>query len=220
MHAYWEEDCERIRPPNLTLSRILSDVSTNYESLSASFAVDADSFFALDEGQPPKRWPNLRHLFLTSQLLAPDQEETRLTNMLRAAAEAAVYMPKLEILQIWNGRKNLAALFKYEAATEGQPCTITWKGTWGFLLQASLIQAWQAVVSELSEHEMMRVIYESIDGDQVRCHGDAMVLLELPEMVIRRVSLRQIQREQMYIPLQVCSPHTAKLTFHMLIQHL
>ncbi|KAM0461732.1 hypothetical protein ACHAO4_000917 [Trichoderma viride] len=112
-------------------------------------------------------------------------------------------MPNLETLQIWNGRKNLAALFKYEAATEGQPGTITWKGTWEFLLQASLIQAWQAVVSELSEHEMMRVIYESIDGDQVRCHGDAMVLLELPEMVIRRVSLRQIQREQMYIPLQV-----------------
>ncbi|EHK45603.1 hypothetical protein TRIATDRAFT_317758 [Trichoderma atroviride IMI 206040] len=202
VHAYWEEDCDRIRPPNLALSRILSDVSTNYESLSASFAVDADSFFALDEGQPPKRWPNLKYLFLTSQLLAPDQDETRLTNMLRAAARAAIYMPNLETMQIWNGRKNLAALFKYEAATEGQPCTITWKGTWEFVLQASLIQAWQAVVSGLSEHEVMRVIYESIDGDQVRCHGDGMILLELPEMVIRRVSLRQIQREQMYIPLQ------------------
>lgn len=202
-----EEFCERIRSPNLALSRILSDVSTNYESLSASFAVDADNFFAADEGQPPKRWPNLRHLFLTSQLLAPDQDETRVTDMLRAAAKAAIYMPRLETLQIWNGRKNLAALFKYEAATEGPSSTITWRGTWEFPLHASVIQAWQSLASKLSQYGMTRVIYENIDSDQVRCHGDAMALLELPEMVIRRVSLRQIQREQMYIPLQVCSPH-------------
>lgn len=202
-------DCLRIRPPNPTLGRILSDVCINYESLSASFVVDADSFFAFDESQPPKRWPNLRHVCLTSQLLAPDEDETRVTNMLRAAAKAAVYMPKLETLQIWNGRKNLAALFKYETATkQGQTCTITWRGTWEFLLPASVIQAWQSLVSELSQNGMMRVIYESIDGDQVRCHGDAMLLLELPEVVIRRVSLRQIRNEQMYIPLQVRSSYT------------
>lgn len=129
--------------------------------------------------------------------------------MLRAAAKAAIHMPKLETLQIWNGRKNLAALFKYEAATEqDQTSTITWRGTWEFLLQASVIQAWQSRASEVSEHGTIRVVYESIDGNQVRCHGDAMVLLELPDMVIRRVSLRQLQREQMYIPLQVRSPHT------------
>jgi hypothetical protein len=181
--------------------------------------VDADSFFALDDSQPPKRWPNLRHLFLTSHLLAPDQDETRVTDMLRAAAKAAVYMPKLETLQVWNGRRKLAALFKYEAATEGgQPCTITWRGTWEFLLQASLIQDWQSLTSELSQHGM-RVIYESIDGDLVRCHGDAMLLLGLPDMVIRRVSLRQIQNEQMYIPLQVCLLHSRNCYF-LYTQHL
>lgn len=200
-------DCSRIRPPNTALSRILSKVSRNYESLSASFMVDADSFFSLDESQPPKRWPHLRHLFLTSQLLAPDQDETRVTNMLRAAARAAVYMPNLETLQIWNGRKNLAALFKYEAATEqGQTSTITWRGTWEFLLQASVIQAWQSLASESSQHGM-RVVYESIGADQVRCHGDAMLFLELPEVVIRNVSLRQIRNEQMYMPLEIHSSH-------------
>jgi hypothetical protein len=196
-------DCSRIRPPNPALSRILSEVSTNYESLSASFVVDADSFFVLDESQPLKTWPNLRHLFLTSQLLAPDQDKTRVTDMLRAAARAAVYMPKLETLQIWNGRKNLAALFKYEPAKEqGQTSSITWRGTWDFPLQASDIQAWQSPASEPSQHGM-RVIYEIIGGDQVRCHGDAMLLLELPELVIRHVSLRQIRNEQMYMPLKV-----------------
>ncbi|UKZ83660.1 hypothetical protein TrVFT333_011469 [Trichoderma virens FT-333] len=202
VHAYSEMDCSRIRPPNPALSRILSEVSSNYESLSASFVVDAEGFFVLDEYQPLKTWPNLRHLFLTSQLLAPDQDMTRVTNMLRAAAKAAVYMPKLETLQIWNGRKNLAALFKYEPATEqSQTSTITWRGTWEFPLEASVIQAWQSLVSEPSHG--MRVIYESIGGDQVRCHGDAMLLLELPEVVIRHVSLRQIRNEQMYKPLEV-----------------
>ncbi|UKZ92843.1 uncharacterized protein TrAFT101_007777 [Trichoderma asperellum] len=207
VHAYLEMDCSRIRSPNLTLSRILSEISTNYESLSASFMVDADGFFALDESQPRKTWPNLRHLFLTSQLLAPDQDTTRVTNMLQAAARVAVYMPKLETLQIWNGRKKLAALFKYEPAKEqGQISTITWKGTWEFLLQPSVIQAWRSLASETSQHRM-RVIYETIGGDQVQCHGDAMLLLELPEVVIRHVSLRQIRNEQMYIPLKVRSSH-------------
>jgi hypothetical protein len=203
-------DCSRIRPPNPALSRILSEVSSNYESLSASFVVDAEEFLVLDAYQPLKTWPNLRHLFLTSQLLAPDQDMTRVTNMLRAAARAAVYMPKLETLQIWNGRKNLAALFKYEPATEqGQTSTITWKGTWEFSLEASAVQAWQSLAPEPSQHGM-RVIHESFDGDQVRCHGDAMLLLELPEVVIRHVSLRQIRNEQMYKPLEARSSHTSR----------
>ena len=210
VEAYWEGDCSRIRPPNSELSRVLYAVSGNHESLSASFVVDADAFFAWDEGQPPNRWPNLRHLFLTSQLLAPDQDEARITSMLRAAARAAVYMPKLETLQIWNGRRHLAALFKYEAATEqGQASTITWRGTWEFLLPAPVIQAWQSLASEPSPLGL-RVIYESIGGDEVRCHGDAMFLLELPELVIRRVSLRQILNEQLYIPLEVRSSLTRK----------
>ncbi|PTB67876.1 hypothetical protein BBK36DRAFT_1194095 [Trichoderma citrinoviride] len=210
VEAYWEGDCSRIRPPNSELSRVLYAVSGNHESLSASFVVDADAFFAWDEGQPPNRWPNLRHLFLTSQLLAPDQDEARITSMLRAAARAAVYMPKLETLQIWNGRRHLAALFKYEAATEqGQASTITWRGTWEFLLPAPVIQAWQSLASEPSPLGL-RVIYESIGGDEVRCHGDAMLLLELPELVIRRVSLRQILNEQLYIPLEVRSSLTRK----------
>lgn len=219
MDAYRDGECSRIRPPNPDLSRTLYEVGGNYDSLSASFMVDAEGFFALDEGQPSKRWPNLRHLFLTSQLLAPDQDDTRITKMLRAAARAAAYMPKLERLQIWNGRRNLAALFKYEAATEqGQASTITWRGTWEFLLQPSVIQAWQSLASEPSPHGL-RVIYEAIGGDEVRCHGDAMFLLELPELVIRRVSLRQMLNEERYMPLKVRSSNARKLIFFFFLLH-
>ncbi|KAL6889777.1 hypothetical protein HDV57DRAFT_508059 [Trichoderma longibrachiatum] len=208
MDAFWDADCSRIRPPNPTLGQILSEVCGNLEFLSASFMLDAEHSFDLDDVQPPKRWPNLRCLFLTSQLLAPDRDETRIADMLRAAARAAAHMPKLEALKIWNGRKDLAALFKYEAATEqGQASTITWKGTWVLHLQAPVIRAWQFLASEPSQQ--LRVVYESIASDQVRCHGDAMVLLELPQMVIRHVSLRQILNEQLYIPLTVRSSHTS-----------
>lgn len=208
MDAFWDADCSRIRPPNPTLGQILSEVCGNLEFLSASFMLDAEHSFDLDDVQPPKRWPNLRCLFLTSQLLAPDRDETRIADMLRAAARAAAHMPKLETLKIWNGRKDLAALFKYEAATEqGQASTITWKGTWVLHLQAPVIRAWQFLASEPSQQ--LRVVYESIASDQVRCHGDAMVLLELPQMVIRHVSLRQILNEQLYIPLTVRSSHTS-----------
>ena len=197
-------DCARIRPPNPTLSRLLVEASTVHESLSSSFMVDAESFFTLDDNQPPKRWPNLKSLFLTSQLLAPDQDPTRIANMLRAAARAVAYMPKLETLQIWNGRKGLAALFEYKsnAADKHHPATIRWRGTWEFPLQPPVVQAWQPLASEDSQYGL-RVMYESIDIEQVKCHSDAMRLLKLSGMVIRRVSLRQLQNEQVYIPLEV-----------------
>ncbi|RFU79547.1 hypothetical protein TARUN_2656 [Trichoderma arundinaceum] len=70
----------------------------------------------------------------------------------------------------------------YEPATEqGQASTITWRSTWEFLLQTSVIKAWQSLAPEPSQHGI-GVIYESIGGDQIQCHGDAMLLVELPEV--------------------------------------
>jgi hypothetical protein len=46
-------------------------------------------------------------------------------DMLMSAVKAAIHMPQLETLEIWNGRENLAALFRYQIAEGLQPSIIT-----------------------------------------------------------------------------------------------
>jgi hypothetical protein len=75
--------------------------------------VDACYFFnSLSE--PLQKWPNLKFLALTSLLLSPDESHASITDMLQEAAAAAIRMPQLETLEIWNGREKLAAFFRYE----------------------------------------------------------------------------------------------------------
>lgn len=76
--------------------------------------------------------------------MAPDVNQIEIDNMLLAAA-AAVKMPKLETMEIWDGQVGLAMLFRYQPDRKGGLAVITWKGTWDFALRSSVIQAWEAV---------------------------------------------------------------------------
>ncbi|GAB0138564.1 hypothetical protein EsDP_00006794 [Epichloe bromicola] len=189
-----QDHASLIRPPNPALSEALAMVSRNFESISGAFMVDAGHFFSLDGYQFGKRWPNLKTLVLTSQLLAPDKSQASIMNMLHEAASAAMHMPQLETMTIWNGRKKLAALFKYERTRGHQLSTVTWRGTWHLNLSPSVIKAWEAVAARHSGYGL-DVVHESLDGDDVMSHGDAIAILKLPEPVIRPVSLQQIRRD-------------------------
>jgi hypothetical protein len=61
---------------------------------------------------------------LTSKVLTPDENSIDIGAMLQAAAAAAIKMPQLETMEIWNGRKGLAALFKYQAFRDIQEAII------------------------------------------------------------------------------------------------
>lgn len=127
------------------MSRAAAKASLRLHYLSVSFMVDANSFF--QARQPSWEWPNLTSLALTSGLLAPEKSSEAINNMIRAAADAAMMMPELETMEIWNGRKRLAALFKYQSIKRGgRTAVITWRGTWELPLQPDLIQAWEAVI--------------------------------------------------------------------------
>ncbi|KAL2066345.1 hypothetical protein VTL71DRAFT_2416 [Oculimacula yallundae] len=160
------------RIPSSHVSRAVANASLNLEHLSASFIVDASQFFAARE--PSWTWPNLTSLALTSRLLAPqDARHTELDNMLQSAAAAAMKMPNLETMEIWNGERGFAMLFRYQR-----------------------IQAWDAVALRHSGQGHI-VVKELLDtGVRVMSHGDAIDHLKLSQ-VIRPVSLRQIQMEHM-----------------------
>ena len=196
-YAYaFPSDCSPTRAPSSALGQTLLEVSHSFESVSASFMVDASDFFSSLEFKPSLQWPNLTCLVLTSQLLAPDEDSTSIMEMLTAAASSVTHMPQLKSMEIWNGRKKLAALFRYELIRD-QPSIITWRGTWDLILQPSVIQAWEAVTIRRSGYGL-ELVYDKLASDDIMSHGDAMHMLKLPELVIRPISLQQIRTEQSF----------------------
>ncbi|KAH8903304.1 hypothetical protein BR93DRAFT_918646 [Coniochaeta sp. PMI_546] len=167
------EECDSFRNPTPAVSRMVALASLKLEHLAASFIVDASHFFEIE---PSWKWPKLTSLVLTSKLLTPDEDPAKIRAMLRGAAEAVMKMPRLKTLEIWNGRKGLAALFKYQAFRHVQQAVMLWKGTWNLTMDSSSIQAWEAAA--------------------IKSHGDAIHYLMLSGQVIRPISLQQIRREQ------------------------
>ncbi|TGO82992.1 hypothetical protein BPOR_0722g00080 [Botrytis porri] len=139
------------------------------------------------------KWPNLTWLALTSRLLVPQERSAELDDMLQTAAAAAMNMPNLETMEIWNGEKGLVMLFRYQRNKRGQPAEIICKGTWELTLRPLVIQAWDSVSLKHCGQGNV-IIKELLDiTDSIKSHGDAIRHLELSRPVVRPVSLRQIQ---------------------------
>ncbi|KAH7159821.1 hypothetical protein B0J13DRAFT_580996 [Dactylonectria estremocensis] len=164
--SFW--DCKGLRTPTLGLSQEVAKASLNLERLSASFMVEASYFFLAPK--PSWKWLNMTSLALTSLLLTPTMDPAGINNMLRSAAEAAKKMTKLQTMEIWNGRKGQAMLFKYQLIGGVQPASLTCRGT--------------VVVKKLLD-----------SGTVIKSHGDAIHYLKLSKSGIRPVSLQQIRME-------------------------
>lgn len=213
-------ECNNIRKPNPVIGRLVALASVTFEHLAASFLVDASDFFQLNPGwkwadlfditkpayklefshhrslfRPVSKWPRLSSLALTSKHFTPDGDPAEIGAVLQAAAVAAMNMPQLEIMEIWNGRKGLAALFKYETSRKYRQATITWRGTWRLIMEQSVIQAWEAVLQQWGGWRL-NIVQETLDEAVIKSHGDAIHYLELSNEVIRPISLQQIRHEQ------------------------
>ncbi|KAI9897624.1 hypothetical protein N3K66_007480 [Trichothecium roseum] len=165
-HAFsFPGDFSPPRAPSPALGQTLFEVSRGFESLSASFMLDASDFFGSLELQPSARWPNLTTLVLTSQLLAPDEDPADITEMLTKAASAVARMPQLKSMEIWNGREELAALFRYQLIRD-QLSIITWRATWHLALQPSVIRAWEAVTARRSGRGL-KLVYDQLAGENI-----------------------------------------------------
>ncbi|KAH8125756.1 hypothetical protein FP744_10002425 [Trichoderma asperellum] len=182
--------------PTIHLSQKLARVNVGVEVLSVSFMVDAAEFFS----EFSTTWPNLSHLTLTSQLLAPTTCPTQIMDLLQAAASAACYMPKLKMMEIWYGREGLATLFKYEFIPDYlRQSVVTWRATWCMSIQPRVIEAWEGVVRSRGRYPGgVDVVYEAVN-EHITSHVDAIVSLKLSETVLRPISLQQIKREQSFV---------------------
>ncbi|CAM1509522.1 Fc.00g032610.m01.CDS01 [Cosmosporella sp. VM-42] len=187
--------CPAIRVPNPAVSRKLARASLHLTTLSASFMADAGHFFAAR--QDLWTWDKLTSLALTSTVLTDDADTSDINNMLRDAAVAALKMPRLDKMELWNGRRGLAMLFRYQRAQDGQSAIITIRGTSELALGIAASQAWDVVAHRHCQGKAV-VQTSSIDPDVIRCHGDAIRQLGLSTEVARPVSLRQILSEHRF----------------------
>ncbi|ROW12461.1 hypothetical protein VMCG_00509 [Cytospora schulzeri] len=79
-------------------------------------------------------------------------------------------MPKLATMEIWNGRKGFAALFRYQLFEGGEPAVITWRGTWEFALQPPVVRAWENVALE-HRGSGITTVTELLDSATLSSHG-------------------------------------------------
>ncbi|KAG5753661.1 hypothetical protein H9Q70_003675 [Fusarium xylarioides] len=184
--------CDSIRIPSPAVGRMIALTSLRLEHLAASFIIDASHFFAID---PSWEWPNLTSLVLTSRLLTRGENSTKIDTLLQAAAAAALRMPRLETMEIWNGQKGLAALFQYRMIRGSRQGRILWRGTWKYPITTSVLKAWEAVGHRHTSWRL-DVVREQVDQAAIQSHGDALHHLMLSGQAIRSVSLQQIRGEQ------------------------
>ncbi|KAK0711721.1 hypothetical protein B0H67DRAFT_602455 [Lasiosphaeris hirsuta] len=117
--------------------------------------------------EPSWEWPNLTSLLLTSKVLRLGEDP-------------------------W-----LAAVFQYQTLRNARQATITWRATWEWTMEPSLIRAWEAVVYyRYDDSWSLGVVQERLDIAAIKSHGDAIPSLRLSGQVIRPISLQQIQMEQ------------------------
>lgn len=179
-----------IRIPSASVGAALAKASLSLEQLSVSFLVDAQDFF--ETYQSGWIWKNLASLALTSQLLNSAKDPADVNNLLHAAGVAAQNMPKLRIMEVWNGGRGHACVFRYHL-TDGF-ATITWCSSWDLQLESCVVKAWEAVALEHSG-QILCVDLHQIPTESIQSHGDAIDHLQLKRQILRPVSLHQIRME-------------------------
>lgn len=112
------------------IGQAFAQISRPLVHLSLSFAADASDFF--ETCQRSWVWTRLTSLALTSNLLAPKKDPKIVNDMLEKAGIVALQMPKLDVMELWNGRRGLACVFRYQASRDraGHNAKITWRSTW------------------------------------------------------------------------------------------
>ncbi|CAM1504080.1 Fc.00g016710.m01.CDS01 [Cosmosporella sp. VM-42] len=149
------------RDPGTTaaLGKAMARNTRHLEELSGCFVVDAKDFFFdfwpnrwnTQRFQKQPEWTNLRSLVLTSRMLVKQtRRRDRVNDLLASAGAAALYMPKLQVLEIFYGNVSSACIFSFSRAS-GCP-VITWRSNWH---QAVNGQVWH------KELQLLPIVIES-----------------------------------------------------------
>lgn len=174
--------------------REIGEGSLNLEHFSMAFLSDAQLFFQTRE--PTWVWHNLETLALTSHLLQPDEDHAKINAMLKEAAAAAMKMPQLRTMEIWNGREGLAGVFRYQTFKSRPEARITWRATWNLPLDPDMVTMWEVVAQENAGAELTIVQGPLGRHLEIESLDHAISKLCLVNEVVRPVSLWQMYQER------------------------
>lgn len=212
---------EPVRTPSRAVATELALAGSKLqrlEQLSVAFLVDATHFLPAVLSSPASEgtggWSRLASLTLTSRLLDPTSSTDEVNELLETAAAVAARLPALRLIELWNGGKGLACVFRYQGpsrpASSSCPLNhqhqvssahITWRATWRIDLEVRVVRAWERVARKHQPcgalHVVRQVLGASTRAD-IQSHGDAIGHLNFSHDVLQPVSLSQIQKENRY----------------------
>ncbi|KAM6482039.1 hypothetical protein HDV62DRAFT_57988 [Trichoderma sp. SZMC 28011] len=140
-------------------------------------------------------WPNLESIALTSSLLDVAADTKSMNNLLRAAAGAALEMPKLQTMEMFSQRAMSVFVFQYCRSLDGMP-TITISSSWSHPLEPEVVSAWDRVghKHEDTGHKIA-IIRKRLKRFFFRNHGSVVYTLKLQDLILHPVSLCQFISE-------------------------
>lgn len=97
-------------------------------------------------------------------------------------------------MELWNGGKGHAAMFRFKSARAGSCASIAWRGNWDLKFESTVVAAWESVVED-NHVRYLQTENELLSPSQIRSHGEAILILELENEVACPVSVQQIHRE-------------------------
>jgi hypothetical protein len=200
--GYHSCSCHRARMIDQDLSGALVNASLGLETLSGAFMFEARKFFSSADDQIYRslEWPHLRSIRLTSSLLKSSANKDDIMRMLVYASSAALRMPQLTTMEIWNGDRELAASFQYEFSQADLSARVTWTGTFDLPFSGSFVATWETLASERGSQKSVEWVSKIVNGTIMKCHGDALVQLGLSGTVVRPISVKQIRDKNNFPP--------------------
>lgn len=153
------------------------------EVVSLSFLIDAIDFFTDYISACVLRhtwceWDNLVSLTLTSNTIRSDasSKPQPINKLLLFAAIAAKDMPRLQVMEIYNGvGKGEGGIFRFAVANNC--CSVTWESTWPFHLSQEVFEAWR-MLAEKREARKFHVQVRQIPAQTMKWSNCILPLLQ------------------------------------------
>ncbi|OHF02108.1 hypothetical protein CORC01_02687 [Colletotrichum orchidophilum] len=187
----------RSAPRRMVMEELIGSLvqgALHLEHLALCFIIEADEFLS-----NTLEFRNLTSLTLTSALFIDRSADTdeaverlmKTKKLLLLAAMAASRMPKLQLIEIWNGGDGQASVFCYKVG--GERAEVIWKSTQDELIvDADVLEAWRATARVHGRNELQcSVTRLGIGG--FKYYGSVLPYLESKEQVLHKVSAVQME---------------------------
>ncbi|RSM02776.1 hypothetical protein CDV31_010815 [Fusarium ambrosium] len=180
----------------IDLAKYLRNYGRHLENMSISFLIDAKDFFQpfwTTQSGCTTSWENLKTLSLTCQAFKSHSTH-RINRVLCAAANAAMKMPKLQLLELWDGTRGRASVFRYRVV-DTTVVEVTWLSTHILDIDQKVIDAWTSVALAQGRPDV-RVSTFKLDPDKIHSAGAVLQSLHLREQILHPVSEYRIGNER------------------------